>query len=99
MSYAPYIMIGGLLLFIAIYLLYLLPASGSNATAASMPPLPTISAMPPANTATNPVTSAINVGLNSVVNNKKNNTGGISNALTGNVKKNNKGSSIPFSQV
>jgi hypothetical protein len=37
--------------------------------------------------------------LNSVVNNKKNNTGGISNALTGNVKKNNKGSSIPFSQV
>jgi hypothetical protein len=99
MSYAPYIMIGGLLLFIAIYLLYLLPASSSNATAASMPPLPTISAMPPANTATNPVTSAINVGLNSVVNNKKNNTGGILGTLTGNVKKNNKGSSIPFSQV
>lgn len=99
MSYAPYIMIGGLLVFIAIYLLYLLPGSSSNATAASMPLLPTISAMPPANTATNPVTNAINLGLNSVIGNKKNNTGGILGALTGNNKKNNKGSLIPFSQV
>jgi hypothetical protein len=67
--YAPFIIIAGLLLSILSYLGFLFGTKGVNAL-----PLPNIAPavnMPPANTATNPVTSIINSGLqavNSVVN-------------------------------
>lgn len=76
LAYAPYLMVGGLLVAITIYLLYLLPGSSnssSNSTA-SMVPIPTIANMPSANTSTNPVTAGINRALNTVTNLvKKNN--------------------------
>ena len=74
-AYAPYVMVGGLLLAIAIYLLYLLPANSQNSTAVASAPMPTIANMPSANSSTNPVTAGINRALNSAVNmgNKRNN--------------------------
>lgn len=66
-AYAPYVMVGGLLVAIAIYLLYLLPANSQNSTA-SIVPMPTISNMPSANSSTNPVTAGINRALNSSMN-------------------------------
>ena len=67
--YAPFIIIAGLLLSVLSYLGFLFGTKGVNAL-----PAPNIAPavnMPPANTATNPVTSIINSGLqavNSVVN-------------------------------
>ena len=77
MNYAPYVMVAGLLVAIAIYILYLLPANSQNSTVASVP-MPTVANMPSANTSTNPVTAGINRALNSTANmannfNKKNN--------------------------
>lgn len=66
-AYAPYVMVGGLLVAIAIYLLYLLPANSQNSTASTVP-MPTISNMPSANSSTNPVTAGINRALNSSMN-------------------------------
>jgi hypothetical protein len=66
-AYAPYVMVGGLLVAIAIYLLYLLPANSQNSTA-SVIPMPTISNMPSANSSTNPVTAGINRALNTSMN-------------------------------
>jgi hypothetical protein len=69
MSYAPYVMIGGLLLVIAFYLLSISPLGKANTgtnsatTAPSMPDIPTIAEMPPANTATNAMTSVVNNAL------------------------------------
>lgn len=64
-SYAPYIMIGGLLVVIGFYLLSISPLGKANAgtTAPSMPEIPTIAEMPPANTATNVMTSGVNNAL------------------------------------
>jgi hypothetical protein len=64
-SYAPYVMIGGLLLVIGFYLLSISPLGKANAgtTAPSMPEIPTIAEMPPANTATNVMTSGVNNAL------------------------------------
>lgn len=103
-SYAPYVMVGGLLFAIALYLFFLLPTSitgsANNTSTASI--LPTVAEMPTANTATNTVTGAINRALNTAANvislNKKNN-GGILNSVLGNAKKNNRGLNFPFSQV
>jgi hypothetical protein len=67
-AYAPYVMVGGLLVAIAIYLLYLLPANSQNSTASSVIPMPTISNMPSANSSTNPVTAGINRALNTSMN-------------------------------
>lgn len=89
-AYTPYILVGGLIFAILVYLLYLLPA---NSTAASsvMPStaMPSISNMPSASSATNPVTAGLNRALNAV--------GNVGNA----VKKNNRGAGfgVPFSQV
>jgi hypothetical protein len=107
-TFAPYLMIGGLLLVIAIFLLYTIPVAGA-AAAAAVPniEIPGISNMPPANTSTNVVTSAINNSLNTAanlfgVNNKKNN---ILNTIANNYlpnfnrNRNNKGLNFPFSQV
>jgi hypothetical protein len=67
LAYAPYLMVGGLLLAIIIFLGYLVPpgSSSSNSTA-SILPMPTIANMPSANTSTNPVTAGINRALNTV---------------------------------
>lgn len=100
LAYAPYVLVGALLFFIAVYLLYLLPSR--NTTAVSPVSLPTVSLMPSANTSTNPVTAAINKALNSaanVVSNNGSNKGiinTITNTLTG--KNNNKGL-MSFSRV
>ena len=76
-AYAPYVMVGGLLVAIAIYLLYLLPANSQNSTAVANSPMPTIANMPSANSSTNPITAGINRALNSTANmatmNRRNN--------------------------
>jgi hypothetical protein len=70
MSYAPYIMIGGLLLVIGFYLVSISPFGKSNAgtTAPSMPEMPSIAEMPNANTATNSVTAGVNNALKGITN-------------------------------
>ena len=102
MSFSPYVMVGGLLVVIAVYGLYLMPASkGANTNAVpaiSMPNMPTVGNMPPANTATNSVTSSINKALTGVANNvKKNNA--VGNLLGGINKAVNRVNSLPLSQV
>ncbi len=69
-SYAPYLMVGGLLVVIAIYFLFLSPFGKGNAaaTAPEMPEVPTINEMPPANTATNALTGGINSALKGMAN-------------------------------
>jgi hypothetical protein len=87
-AYAPYVMVGGLLIAIAIYLLYLLPANSQNSTAPSNVPMPTVANMPSANSSTNPVTAGINRALNSAAN--------MGNSLN---RRNNKTLGFPPSQV
>jgi ABC-type transport system involved in multi-copper enzyme maturation permease subunit len=62
-AYSPYIMIGGLLLVVLFFLLYLLPGR-----APSMPDIPNQLELPPAKTATNVVTEAMNQGIRNVAN-------------------------------
>ncbi len=59
-GYAPYVMVGGLLLVIAFYLLSMSPWGKTGTTA---PEMPTIAEMPSANTATNTVTAGVNNAL------------------------------------
>ncbi len=70
MSYAPYIMVGGLLLVIGFYLVSLSPFGKANSgtTAPTMPELPTVAEMPNANTATNAVTAGVNNALKGITN-------------------------------
>lgn len=109
-SFSPYILIGGLLVVIAIFLLYTLPVS---APAAPTLELPTIANMPPANTSTNGITGLINNSLNTAAdlfngnaNGSNNNSilGNLTNTFNRNLfgKNNNrgyKGFNFPFSQV
>ena len=74
-AYAPYLLVGGLITVILVYLLYLLPANASSNTTAPAIIMPTINNMPSANTATNPITAGINRALNSVNVAAKNNRG------------------------
>jgi hypothetical protein len=69
-SYAPFIMVGGLLLVIGFYLLSLLPFGKTNAgtTAPILPEMPTIAEMPNASTATNTVTAGVNNALKGITN-------------------------------
>lgn len=62
-AYSPYIMIGGLLLVVLFFLLYLLPGRAPN-----MPQIPNQLELPPANTATNVVTEAVNNGIRNAAN-------------------------------
>lgn len=92
MSYAPYIMIGGLLLVMAFYLVSISPLGKPNgATAPEMPEVPTVATMPSASSATNVVTEGVNnalKGLTNIVgmaNTNKKNVGvgnGIANTAT-----------------
>lgn len=68
MGYAPYIMVGGVLVVIALYLINLSPLGKSNTTAPSLPEIPTVAEMPSANTATNAVTAGVNNALKGITN-------------------------------
>lgn len=91
-AYAPFLMIGALVLGIVLYLLYLVPVSGTPNNVETP-------SLPPANTATNPLTEGVNTVLrksqelfgNGNTNNRKGNTnnspfnyGNRSNNTTGN---------------
>jgi hypothetical protein len=93
-SYAPYVMVGGLLLVMAFYLISLSPLGKPTAPTVNLPEMPSIENMPPASTATNVVTQGVNNALKGIQNtvgnvanvvglgngNKKNNTGlGVAN--------------------
>lgn len=69
-SYAPFIMVGGLLLVIGFYLLSLSPFGRANAgtTAPSLPEMPSIAEMPNASSATNAVTAGVNTALKGITN-------------------------------
>lgn len=108
-SFAPYLMVGGLLIVIAIFLLYTLPVGGAAANGAPAVNVPTVEDMPPANTSTNILTGGINKALNTAANlfnngSKRNNANNIFNNL-GDYMPNfggtnrNKGLNFPFSQV
>jgi uncharacterized membrane protein HdeD (DUF308 family) len=103
-SFAPYILVAGLLIMIAIYLLYLLPAATKSVAEAVS--IPTVANMPPANTSTNVLTTAINNAINSAANlvgyNTNKNENGVLNTLANNINslftgtRNNR---YPFSQI
>jgi hypothetical protein len=104
-SFAPYLMVGGLLLVIAIFLLYTLPVGTAN-TAPTVN-VPTVEDMPPANTSTNMLTSGINKTLNTAAGmfnagNKRNNNSIFNNLgdyMPNFGNNRNKGLNFPFSQV
>ena len=91
LGYAPYIMVGGVLVVIALFLLNLTPfgKAPANTTAPSMPEMPTVAEMPPANTATNALTAGVNTALKGAANAAA--AIGIGNAA----KTNNKGVAAP----
>lgn len=96
-SFSPYFLIGGLLVVIAIFLLYTMPV-GSAANLVPNVEIPTVSNMPSANTSTNALTGAINTSLNTAFGANKNN--GILNNVFNTLNRNrNKGINFPFSQV
>lgn len=66
-SYAPYIMVGGLLVVIAFYLISISPL-GAGSTAPNMPEMPTVNEMPNANSATNLLTAGVNNALKAAAN-------------------------------
>jgi branched-subunit amino acid transport protein len=77
-AYAPYIMIGALVLSIILYLFYLAPV-GANANNGSAPSM----TLPSAESATNPITSGINTMMrqaNSMMNGDKGNSNSNSNS-------------------
>lgn len=69
-NYAPFIMVGGLLLVIGFYLISLSPFGKANTgtTAPSLPEMPTVAEMPNASTATNAVTAGVNTALKGITN-------------------------------
>jgi hypothetical protein len=64
-AYAPFVMVGGVLLVISFYLLSLFTGGGAAPTA---PEVPTVAEMPSANTATNAVTAGVNNALKGAAN-------------------------------
>ena len=61
--YAPFVMIAALLLSVLVYFGVL---SGGRTAALPAPTLPLTPVLPPANTATNPLTAALNTGIRTV---------------------------------
>lgn len=109
-SFAPYLLVGGLLVVIAAFLLYTLPVGAAAANTVPNVPLPTVEDMPPANTSTNMLTQAINKTLNTANNlfnnaNKGNNNilktlGSYIPGTNGNSNSNyNRNRGFPFSQI
>ncbi len=66
-NYAPYVMVGGLLVVIAFYLLSISPL-GAASTAPNMPEMPTVNEMPSSESATNMLTAGVNNALKGVAN-------------------------------
>lgn len=108
-SFAPYFLIGGLLVIIAIFLLYTLPVSTPTEVVPQLE-IPTIANMPSPNTSTNILTGAINRSLNTAANlfngnnNGRNNEGIFNNIMNNyipgyNRNRGNKGLNFPFSQI
>ena len=64
-AYAPFVMVGGVLIVVGFYLLSLFTGGGAPPTA---PEVPTVAEMPPANTATNAVTAGVNNALKGAAN-------------------------------
>lgn len=64
-AYAPFLMVGGVLVVVGFYLLSLFTGGGAAPTA---PEVPTVAEMPPANTATNAVTAGVNNALKGAAN-------------------------------
>lgn len=101
-AFSPYFLIGGLLIVIAIFLLYTIPV----ASVLPSVEMPTVNNMPPANTSTNFLTNAINNTISTatnLVNGKPNNSNNIFNNIVNNLgfnKNNNRGNKgiIPWSQ-
>lgn len=91
MAYAPYIMVGVVLVFIALYLLNLSPLGRTNTTAPVMPEVPTVAEMPPANTATNSVTAGLNNALKAAA--------GVVGAANATNATNNKGALAPVANA
>lgn len=89
-NYSPYIMIGGLLVVVAFYLLMISPLGKPTSTA---PELPTINEMPSPNTATNAVTAGVNNALKGIGNVAGNAAAAI--GLGNAAKANNKGLAAP----
>jgi hypothetical protein len=85
-QYAPYVMI--LFLFIIIFT----SSSFASFDGISEPPT-SFSPLPPASTATNPITSALNTGMRSISNVASSVTGAITEAVNSNASKNSKSSS------
>lgn len=70
-AYAPFIMVGAVILVIGFYVVNLI-SSGAT-TAVSLPEMPTVANMPKANTATNVVTEGVNNALKGITNVTKGN--------------------------
>lgn len=83
-AYAPFILVGGLILVIAFYLVSLMTSGGS--TAPNIPEMPTVADMPTANTATNAVTAGVNNALKGITNVAGNAAAGIANVAKPNNK-------------
>lgn len=92
-NYAPYVMIGGLLLVVAFYLLTISSLGKPTTTAPDMPDMPTINEMPSPNTATNAVTAGVNNALKGIGNVAGNAAAAI--GLGNAAKANNKGFAAP----
>jgi hypothetical protein len=67
-GYAPYVMIGGLLVVVAFYLLTISPLGKPTAPNVNMPDMPSVNEMPSANTATNAITAGVNTALKGISN-------------------------------
>jgi hypothetical protein len=92
-SYAPYVMVGGLLVVIAFYLLTVSPFGrpANGTTAPSMPNIPSVAEMPKAETATNMVTAGLNNALKGVTNLAGNAVAAVGLGNAANKAANNKG--------
>lgn len=79
-AYAPFIMVGAVILVIGFYVVNLMTSGGT--TAVSLPEMPTVANMPKANTATNVVTEGVNNALKGITNVTKGNNQAVAAANT-----------------
>jgi hypothetical protein len=79
-AYAPFIMVGAVILVIGFYVVNLM-TSGAT-TALSLPEIPSVANMPKANTATNVVTEGVNNALKGITNVTKGNNQAVAAANT-----------------
>ncbi len=92
-NYSPYIMVGGLLVVIAFYLITISPLGKPTAPNVNMPEMPKLNEMPSANTATNVVTAGVNNALKGLKNVAGNAAAAVGVSAAN--KQNNKGVAAP----